>query len=202
MNPKYFFSRIIKKLRFSAIRNSVIPKTSKVESGSTVIDTVFGDYSFCGYDCHIENTSIGKFCSIADIVRIVVARHPYEWLLLHPYSIKERYSIRVKFSEFARVIEPETFIVNDVWIGANVLVKSGVSIGDGAVIGMGSVVTKDVEPYSIVGGNPARHIKYRFDEEIRSAFKEIQWWDKDTTVIGDAAKEVKCVEGFINCFRS
>jgi acetyltransferase-like isoleucine patch superfamily enzyme len=68
-------------------------------------------------------------------------------------------------------------IGNDVWIGTRVIILSGVTIGDGAIIGAGAVVTHDVEPYSIVAGNPARHIRYRFPESVRQALLEIRWWD-------------------------
>lgn len=200
MNLKYILSRILKKLRFSAIRNSVIPRTSKIESGSTVINTVLGDYSFCGYDCAIENTKIGKFCSIADNVRIGGARHPYEWASTSPVFYKGRDSIREKFSEFQRDAEPQTFIGNDVWIGANVLIKSGVIIGNGAVVGMGSVVTKDVEPFEIVAGNPARHIKYRFNQQVRTVFNEIEWWECEVNELKEAAKFINDIEKFIAYF--
>ncbi len=73
----------------------------------------------------------------------------------------------------------ETTIGNDVWIGANVIVKSGVTIGDGSIIAAGAVVTKDVAPFSVIGGVPAKHIKLRFSEEQINFLKQFKWWEKD-----------------------
>ena len=77
--------------------------------------------------------------------------------------------------------EESTIIGNDVWIGAKAIIRSGVTIGDGAVIGAGAVVTKDVPPYAIVAGVPAKIIRYRFDEELRKALLAAKWWDRDMT---------------------
>jgi acetyltransferase-like isoleucine patch superfamily enzyme len=83
----------------------------------------------------------------------------------------------MKFSRHQYVYRAQTTIGNDVWIGENVLIKGGVSIGHGAVIGMGSVVTRDVPPYAIVGGNPARQIRMRFAPEIVEALLKMAWWN-------------------------
>lgn len=77
----------------------------------------------------------------------------------------------------------KTIIGNDVWLGANSLVLKGVKIGDGAVIGAGAVVTKDVPPYAIVGGNPAKVIKMRFDDETIGKLMQLQWWNLDLSII-------------------
>src|SRR5690606_6383856 len=75
----------------------------------------------------------------------------------------------------------QTIIGNDVWIGANAIIKSGISIGDGAIIASGAVVTKNVEPFSVVGGVPAKHLKYRFNPDQISFLKDFKWWNNDLT---------------------
>jgi len=173
----YVWNRLLKKIRGKAIRNSLIAKSTRIESGSQIIDSTIGKYSFCGYDCKILNCTIGNFCSLADNVIIGGARHPYEWVSTSPVFYKGRDSIKKKFSEFDRSQEPRTFIGSDVWIGEGVYIKAGITVGHGSVIGMGSVVTKDILPYSIVGGVPAKVIKSRFPDDICEWMLKIQWWD-------------------------
>lgn len=86
---------------------------------------------------------------------------------------------------------------NDVWIGIGAIIKSGVIIGDGAVIGAGAVVTKDVRPYEIVAGNPAKHIRFRFDEEIINELLELRWWDFSEDKLSVLAEFVREPKRFI-----
>lgn len=188
MSVIYYFSKILKKLRGSAIKNSQIHRTSKVESGSNIIGVTMDKYSFCGYDCEIENCEIGAFCSIANNVSIGGAMHPIQWVSMSPVFYKGRDSVRRKFAEHERNIDKKTIIGHDVWIGKNALIKQGVCIGTGAVIGMGSVVTKDVESYSIVAGNPAKEIKKRFDEKTIIRLIESKWWKFDDAQLKFYAK--------------
>jgi acetyltransferase-like isoleucine patch superfamily enzyme len=173
----YVWSKIFKKLRLSAIVGSQIHKTSKVESGSHIVNSTFDRHSFCGYDCEISYCDIGAFTSIANRVVIGGARHPMEWVAMSPVFYEGRDSVKAKFSTHKRDIPKRTVIGSDVWIGENAIIKQGVHIGTGAVIGMGSVVTKDVAGYSIVAGCPARVIRMRFDEEVIENLLEIKWWE-------------------------
>lgn len=173
----YVISRALKKARGNAIADSVIHPTSKVESGSTVIRSTFDKHSFCGYDCTFIDCEVGAFCSIASRVAVGGSRHPMEYVSTSPVFLDHRDSVKTKFSHHHYVWRPKTIIGHDVWIGENVMVKGGVSIGHGAVIGMGSVVTRDVQPYAVVAGNPARLIRMRFRAEIVEALLEMQWWD-------------------------
>ncbi len=177
MSPIYFWSKLLKKLRGSAIVNTTIHKTSKVESGSHVVNTTFDKHSFCGYDCKIENCDIGSFCSIANHVIIGGAFHPMEWVSTSPVFYEGRDSVKAKFSIHKRESVKRTTIGHDVWIGEGALIKQGVIIGDGVVVGMGSVVTKDVNPYTIVAGCPAKLIRKRFDTKIIEELLEIKWWE-------------------------
>lgn len=177
MNLTYFFSKILKKFRGAAIKNSSIHFSSKIESGSQVINSTMDKHSFCGYDCEIINCEIGSFTSIANGVVIGGGMHPLTWVSMSPVFYKGRDSVRAKFASFEREPAKMTIVGHDVWIGRNALIKQGVSIGTGAVIGMGSVVTKDVLPYSIVGGNPARLIRYRFSDGIIKDLIQSKWWE-------------------------
>ncbi|MCI3922713.1 CatB-related O-acetyltransferase [Paenibacillus sp. TRM 82003] len=174
----YFWSKFFKKIRGSAISNSYVHKTSKVEAGSNVVNTSFDKYSFCGYECTLVNCDVGAFTSIADHVSIGDFRHPMEWVSMSPVFYAGRDSVKKKFSTHSVPgNSARTRIGNDVWIGKYVLIKSGVTVGDGAVIGMGSIVTKDVGPYSIVVGSPASEIRKRFDEVTIEKLLQIKWWN-------------------------
>ena len=194
----YYLSKIIKKARFSAIKDSEIHLTSKIESGSNVFGTSMGKHSFCGYNCEITQTSIGSFCSIANGVIIGGGMHPMDWVSTSPVFYQGRDSVAKKFSSHARDDVKQTTIGHDVWIGQNVLIKQGVTVGTGSVIGMGSVVIKDVEPYTIVAGNPARFIRYRFDKEVIESLLTSKWWDIEESKLEQLSKDIKSPLTFVN----
>jgi chloramphenicol O-acetyltransferase type B len=177
MSPAYLYARLLRKLRGSAIRDSRIDPTSKVESGSTVVGSTFDRHSFCGYDCAILNADVGAFCSIASRVAIGGAAHPVHFVSTSPVFLSHKDSVKAKFSRHDYLPVVRTVVGHDVWIGEGVFVKAGVTIGHGAVVGMGSVVTRDVAPYTIVAGNPARVIRSRFDPPTVKALLRMSWWD-------------------------
>ena len=123
------------------------------------------------------NLVVGNFCSIAGNVNIYLGgNHRTDWVTTYPFG----HIHQNKFNMFSGQGHPTTtgdvIIGNDVWIGNNVTIMSGVTIGDGAVIACNSHVVKNIEPYSLVGGNPAKLIKYRFTQEQIQKLLEIKWW--------------------------
>ena len=194
---KYIWAKFFKKIRGSAIKSSSIHKTSKVEAGSQFINSEMGKHSFCGYDCDISNTEIGSFCSIANNVIIGGGMHPMGWVGTSPAFYEGRDSIKAKFSNHKRKNVKKTIIQHDVWIGQSVIIKQGVTIGTGAVIGMGSIVTKDVPPYSIYAGNPAKFIKQRFDSNISEQLLKIEWWNFHEQKLLQLTKYFKDPDRFI-----
>ena len=176
----YLFAKFMKKIMISAIIRSKIDKNSHVGSGCHIVDSSFDRFSYCGSNTAIIRAKIGSFCSISDNVLIGGAMHPIENVSTSPsfYGGKGN-GMNFKLGSGEQPIIKETIILNDVWIGNSVVIKSGVTIGNGAVLGMGSVVTKDVPPYAIVAGNPAKLIRYRFSEEIINNLNNSRWWEFD-----------------------
>lgn len=148
---------------------------------NSLYDTGSFSYSFTplgvGYDI-----SIGRYCSIAAGVQEMGPRHEISYATSHPIISDQRWEVlAAEFgkswtSTFIEKNYGKIDIGNDVWIGTNVMIKGGCKIGDGAVVAAGSVVTKDVPPYAVVGGNPAKIIKMRFKTEIIEKLMEIKWW--------------------------
>lgn len=123
-----------------------------------------------------ESVTIGAFCSIADeVVLFGGGEHRPEWVTTYPLRIAFGDPLAGKDGHPAT--KGPTRIGNDVWIGYGATVMSGVTVGDGAIIGARAVVTRDVPPYAIVTGNPARVARYRFSEEVIAALLDIRWWD-------------------------
>lgn len=167
----------MKKIQIPAIKNTTINHTSKVCSLSHVVNSTIDKYSYIGNNCTIINVEIGRYCSIADNCIIGGASHPIDWVSSSPVFHEGRNILKKNFSEHQFETTKRTVIENDVWIGNNVLIKSGVKISNGAIIGMGSVVTKDVGPYEIWVGTPAKLIRKRFNDEIINDLMTLKWWD-------------------------
>lgn len=188
----YILSKVIKKIRLYSIKNSTIDKNSKIESGTNFINSSMARHSFCGYDCSILNTEIGAFCSIASNVKIGGVAHPVHFVSTSPVFLSHKDSIKAKFARHDYLPIVKTTVGHDVWIGEGAFIKAGVHIGTGAVVGMGAVVTKDVPPYAIVAGNPARVIRYRFSDEMIQSLIATAWWDKsdaELTLLGSCIND-------------
>lgn len=147
---------------YSEIVNCKFGHQNIIHAHCKLIDTVMGDYSYVGGEVHIQYCTIGKLCSIAEGVKIGLGIHPLNLESTHPAFYKSPSQWDIIPDEHPDVIEyKHIFIGDDVWIGTNALVLDGVSIGNHAVVAAGAVVTKDVPEYAIVGGVPAKIIKYR-----------------------------------------
>ncbi|HVY06904.1 MAG TPA: CatB-related O-acetyltransferase [Burkholderiales bacterium] len=137
------------------------------------------------------SVSVGKYCSIAeDVVFLAGGEHDHGAVSTSPVFLQYTGTYRVNS-------KGNIHVGNDVWIGHGVIVLSGVRIGDGAVVGAGAVVTRDVAPYAIVAGTPARVIKHRFAPEIIARLLEIRWWDWADEVVRERAADFFDIERFV-----
>ena len=181
-----------------------------------------GRYTY-GYQSLLENypfaLTIGRYCSINSTARIW-NNHPSDYVSTHPFldcsmfypreKQEKREEYCKKYGKYFNNVDyensflrnnPPVIIGNDVWIGANVIILPGVTIGDGSILAAGAVVTKDVEPYAVVGGVPAKVIKFRFDEESIKKFLQIQWWNWSVEEIEDNIELFYQPEEFLKNFK-
>ena len=148
-------------------------------------DSTLGRYSYIGNNTDVEYAKIGKFCSIADHCRIGMGGHNLNLLSTSPIFTEAINGTRSQWLDHdVNAAEDKMAVLgNDVWVGSHVLINGGVTVGHGAVIGAGAVVVKDVPPYAIVGGVPARIIRYRFSQEVIEKLLEFEWWNLDDDVL-------------------
>lgn len=193
----YALSKLMKKARLSSIVKSTIDKTSKVNSGTSFVNSSMARHSYCGYDCSIINTEIGAFCSIASNVKIGGAAHPAHFVSTSPVFLSHKDDVKAKFAHHDYLPIAKTNVGHDVWIGEGAFLKAGIRVGIGAIVGMGAVVTKDVPPYAVVAGNPARMIKKRFPDKIVRQLLETEWWNMDDSALKLYGKFVNNPQVFI-----
>jgi acetyltransferase-like isoleucine patch superfamily enzyme len=198
---EYYLSKAIKKFRLRAIKNCRIHKTSKVCAGSHLVNVSIDKHSDIGYDCTIINSRIGAFCSFASNIIIGGASHTIDWVSTSPVFNENRDHLKKKFSYHKFNSSLQTNIGNDVWIGDKSLIKAGVNIRNGSVIGMGSIVTKNIPPYEIWAGNPAKMIRKRFNDDIIKELERIKWWEFDDKTIEIFSETFCNVEEFIERYR-
>lgn len=180
-----FFS--IKKLTHKNIAfNAIWDKSSKftdfthLKRGCRLINSSIGKYSRVGINCKVVNTTMGNYSVLSANCQAGVGQHPTNYLTYHSIFYKKGnwgwHDDWVKYPEGFQENKPIT-IGNNVWVGTRVIILDGVTIGDNSIVASGAIVTKDVPPYSIVGGIPAKVIKTLFDEDMRKRLDEIQWWN-------------------------
>lgn len=160
---------------------STFGRHCRIASPIYISDSSIGDFSYVEPFCRLCSTDMGRFCSIAPFCMIGPPSHPVDHVSTHP-----AFFLRCEYYGYTLLDESRddwegvrTRIGNDVWLGAGAFVRRGVSIADGAVIGAGAVVTSDVPPYAVVGGVPARIIRYRFDHATISRLLRLEWWNRD-----------------------
>ena len=136
----------------------------------------------------VDKLIIGSYCSIGSGASFIMAGnqgHKYDWISSFPFFYMSEFDVFSKSQDgFQKA--GDTVVGNDVWIGSEAMIMPGVQIGDGAVIGSRALVTKDVEPYSIVGGNPAKLIKKRFSDDDIQKLQEMKWWEWDEETLFEA----------------
>lgn len=164
------------------IINSDFGRFVEIGKGSRVAHSTFGDYSYCDRYADIANTTIGKFANIASFTRIGPTDHPMEQPSLHHFLYRsadywDDTSVDEEF--FAHRLSRRATIGHDTWIGHGAVIRPEVTIGDGAVVAAGAVVTKDVAPYQIVAGVPAKPLRARFSPKIAERLMALAWWDWD-----------------------
>ena len=210
---KNFIKIQMLKLKYKNMR---IDNTAKVD-----IHSIFGEYVSIGKNvdlnkCNVGsctyfssddkffNTKIGRFCSVGPGVRCGMGIHPSNtFVSTHPVFFSNSKQIDLSFvneNYFTEILPIE--IGNDVWIGANVIILDGVKIGNGAILGAGSVVIRDVPDYAIVGGVPAKVIKYRFDKNQIKFLLQDKWWEKDIKYLCKNFKYFHNIENYIRFLNS
>jgi virginiamycin A acetyltransferase len=183
------FDKLKKQVAILVLRAGIRPYKALNEWGNRTLDYEIGEYSYGVPKVVFPQAKlrIGRFCSISWNVTVYLGgNHRLNWIALYPFAGKEHDRWPdVEGVDKYLTTRGDVTIGNDVWIGSDVIIMSGVTIGDGSAIGAGSVITGDIEPYSVVAGNPARLIKKRFSEAEIATLLEIKWWNWPVQKIRD-----------------
>lgn len=180
---------------------STLGAYTEVGERTSLVETTMGDYSYIVHDGEVIYTTIGKFSSIAAFARINPGNHPHWKAAQHHFLYRSSaYGMGADDADFFdwRRAHPVT-IGHDVWIGHGVTVMPGVTVGTGAILGAGAVVTKDVAPYTIVGGVPSTPIRRRFPEAVADRLMAMAWWDWSHARLTEALPDFRSlsVEAFV-----
>lgn len=178
--------KAVKQLGFSPliaqtarIADTQFGKYCEVGERTVITESQINDYAYVMHDCHIIYSTLGKFCSLANQVRLNPGQHPIEHAALHHFTYRSRMfdmgDDDREFFEGRRALR--VTLKEDVWIGHGAIIMPGITIGTGAIVGAGSVVTRDVPDFTVVAGSPAKKLRERFPANIQKALLSIQWWN-------------------------
>ncbi|MCZ4269120.1 chloramphenicol acetyltransferase [Rhodobacteraceae bacterium G21628-S1] len=180
-----------------SLTNSTFGAWVEIGADTRVANSHFGDYSYCDRMCDIANAEIGKFANIASSVRIGATDHPMEKASLHHFLYRSASYWEDAEDDadwFQHRKSRRAVIGHDTWIGHGALIKPEVTIGHGAVVASGAVVTKDVAPYTIVGGNTAKLIRRRYSEQVADRMMALAWWDWDHAVLRERLADFRSLK--------
>ena len=186
----------------ASVRDATLGRYTEIGARTSFIESTMGDYSYVVNDSNVIYTTIGKFCSIAAMTRINPGNHPMQRASQSHFTYRASAYFDDAEDDAAffdwRRSTPVT-IGHDVWIGHGAIILPGRSIGTGAVVAGGAIVTKDVAPYTIVGGNPARPIRPRFPAAIAERLVALAWWDWEHDRLHTALEDFRAlsVEAFL-----
>lgn len=205
LRPFFNFNNVLG-ANVNVTNDVVMEEYSRISEGSLSWDreVTIGAFSYVVHGSYLDGCDIGRFCSIGNNVRVMGENHPLDRFTTSTWTyganvfnvVKERIGVDINQDRGIKASN-RTKIENDVWIGDGVLLKRGIKIGNGAVIAANSVVTKDIPPYAIVGGNPSKIIRYRFDDSTIARLLSTKWWTKDICKI--AGLKPKLIDEFC-CF--
>jgi phosphonate metabolism protein (transferase hexapeptide repeat family) len=176
------------------LRDCKLGRFTDVGERVVMAECELGDYSYVERGVEAIYTTIGKFCAIASNARLNALNHPIERITQHKISYRpNEYFVGAKLDKAFREKRQQSRVTigHDVWIGHGAIVMPGLSIGHGAVVAAGAVVTKDVAPYAIVAGVPARRIKWRFAKSIRERIIALSWWDWEHDRLAGAVADMQ-----------
>lgn len=185
------------------VQNCRFTQYNTIHKYARLRNVTMGDFSYVNRNSQVYSAEIGKFVCIGPEVLIGLGEHPSSvFVSSHPmfYSVMgegyPKIAEQQLFEEF-----PTTRIGHDVWIGARAILKTGISIGNGAIIAAGSVVTKDVAPYSIVGGVPAKHIRYRFEPQQIEMLQNSAWWNNDIKWLKEHSGQMTDIDRYLKAIQ-
>jgi phosphonate metabolism protein (transferase hexapeptide repeat family) len=179
------------------VTGSKLGRYTEIGERTRFIESSLGDYSYLVQDCGVWCATIGKFANIAAAVRINATNHPTWRPTLHHFTYRasdywDDAEHESDFFEWRR--SNAVTIGHDTWLGHGSTILPGVTVGDGAVVGAGAVVSKDVEPYTIVGGVPAKPIRERFDRRTAERHQALAWWDWDHAKLRSALDDFRAMD--------
>jgi phosphonate metabolism protein (transferase hexapeptide repeat family) len=185
------------------VRDSRLGVYTEVGARTSLLEVVLDDYSYVVNDSDLAYTTVGKFCSIAAMTRINPGNHPMSRASQSHFTYRASayFGGEQDDAEFFAWRRAHPVVIgHDVWIGHGAVVMPGISIGNGAVVGANAVVTRDVEPFEIVAGTPARRLRMRFDEAVCQRVEVIGWWDWPVDMLIEAIPDMQTmpIEAFLD----